>query len=127
YANTTFTFTDVVITNPFQGLAVVLKANAATAAQAQSMSSLTGLANGTAERWSTDSGGTWQPALSLLDQYDLPFSVYGVYRTKAQSQVNTTHYYVTRVRVRATIGQGPDARLMATAAPLLSRPEVPGP
>jgi hypothetical protein len=126
YTTVTFNFSDVTTNSPLQCLAIVAKATASPVMQMRLLSSLTGAVNTTSGMWTTNSGSTWQPILSLLNQNELPFSVYGVYQTKVVNKTNVTRYYVKRVRAQLKLSGGSQLPV-AFAAGVLNAPEVASP
>lgn len=122
YATVTFTFSDVVVTNPLAGLAVVFKGTGAATAQVQKQNLALAAPNGTAAMWTTTAGSTWLPARSEIHEHDIPFAVYGTYRTRIVTDVEVTRYFLKRVRVAAEFADG---RLpLALAASVVAEPEV---
>ncbi len=85
-----------------------------------------GPANGTVERWTDDSGASWDPRNNQLNQQDLRFHLYGTYTLGAQEEETTINRdYLTSIGVTVRVGPEPSAQVR-TSSQILSAPEVTG-
>jgi hypothetical protein len=102
---------------------VVLKGAGANAIYAQGRESLLAPLDGVLQRWSSNSGSTWQPTLDLLNTRDLRFSVWGYYTTESISEQTTVTERLSAVTIRLRLGKEALGRAVTTVQ-VLNRPEV---
>ncbi len=93
---------------------LILKANGSNAIYAQGRNGTLAPGNGTFHRWSTDSGTSWLPLLTLLDQNELRFFLYGSYTTESTEDQSTVHRNLTGVSCRIQVGAEPSAAIETT-------------
>ena len=74
-------------------------------------------------KWTTNSGGSWQPSSFQEKRNDAPFYVYGTYTTSGSSPVETERYFVRSVGISLQVGSESYNRV-DTAVDLLNAPEV---
>lgn len=119
----TFTFEPLTITDPARtDYCLVLNQTAGTAGRVQEYHSSSATDNGMVERWAAKIAGPWQPQATSINHQDLPFRVYGVFKTSADPIVPLV-YNVRSVAV--ALQASPDVSSTCYAkAVLLNEPEV---
>lgn len=118
--------TGVVFPGPVLDLFIVMKGTSANCAQVQYLNSALAPVDFPFMRWTSDSGSTWSPTLALVNQYDVPFNVFGRYERTTTSNVSTDNYYLTSVDIALQLAAESGTRVK-TAARVLNEPGVPGP
>lgn len=102
---------------------LVLKGSGANAIYAQGRESLLAPLDEVLQRWTTNSGSTWQPSLDLLNTRDLRFSVWGYYTRESASEQTTVVERLSAVTIRLRLGKEALGRAVTTVQ-VLNRPEV---
>lgn len=128
YAAVNFDFSDVKITTADREIVIYVKANggAAGTAYLQYYYSASAPADSTVMRWTSNSGSSWSPNSSSLNQNDVRFTLVGgtTTTTSRESLVNT--YYLDTVNVSVTPPTtGGDS--LRTTVLVLASPQVPSP
>jgi hypothetical protein len=122
-----FPFTDLRIPRPRGGYVLVVKTTTSgVAGRAYYLQAGSAPADSTIMLWTTDSGATWNPLESSMNQFDMFFQVHGTYTTRSVNETNRSLYFLRGVN--ATLRS--DARAPVTArttARLLNSPEVSAP
>ncbi len=115
---------DVGTANLNKEFVIVLKGTAGTPATWTLYTSLSAPKDTTpVAMWSTNSGGTWNPAKSSRYKNDHLFYVYGTYQTDSTADVTTTRYYLTTVGLQLCVGADATAHADTMVA-VLDQPEV---
>lgn len=83
---------------------LVLRGTGSNRVYAQGRYSLLAPLDSTLQRWSTDSGASWQPAVDLLNTQDLRFSVYGYYSTETVTEEVSSRQYMSGVGITLRLG-----------------------
>lgn len=124
---TNFPFSDVVITNPQEEMEFYLSASGLlNVASVQYRYNSNAPADGYRLFWSSNSGSSWSPSTSNLNQQDMIFTVYGTVTAPTVTTATTTKYYLTGMDLRLCMGtRDTDAQELSVSTPNL--PEVTGP
>ncbi len=120
-----FPFTDVTFATPPTELNFVVKGTGTSCGSMMFMNNTLAPANNPAYMYSTNSGSTWNPTGSVLNQNDGVFEVYGVYRTTTNVVQNTDTYYLHSFTVAADLASATIHAATTTRA--LNQPTVTGP
>lgn len=118
-------FSDVTFTDGSQTtLLIVVKGTNTSSVVLNYYSALLAPLDSSMFRYNTGSG--WQPALSLLNQYDCPFFVYGTYEYPSTTNTTTDTYTMGTVSLsmQATADSGTQ---LDGAVKTINEPVVPGP
>ena len=84
-------------------------------------------ANGIVQRWTTDSGASWDPRTNELNQQDILFRLYGTYTFEPQEQETTIDRdFLTSIDVTLRVGSDASAQIR-TSSQIVNAPEVSGP
>jgi hypothetical protein len=128
YTTVSFDFSDVKVTAADREIVIYVKATggAAGTAYLQYLYSTSAPADSTVMRWTSNSGSSWSPNSSSVNQNDVRFTLVGgtTTTTSRESLVNT--YYLDTVNVAVTPpSTGGDP--LRTTVLVLASPQVPSP
>jgi hypothetical protein len=120
-------FSGVIITDLSQtGYCLVLKGTSVVPVWLQHLYAKTAPANGTIQRWTTDSGASWDPRTNQLNQQDIMFRLDGTYTLQAQEQETTIDRdYLTSIDLTLRVGTDSAAQVR-TSSQIMNAPEVTG-
>ncbi len=76
--------------------------------------------------FTSNSGGNWQPALVQINQFGMPFELYGICTTQTTQLVDVTRYYLRNVGVTLRCSADASSEVKSRVE-LLNAPEVAGP
>lgn len=119
-------FSNVTFTDPSRNdYCLLIRGPDSNTVWAQMYFSSSAPANGTYARWSSNSGGSWNPSTGSLNQQDFRFYVYGRYTFTTTSDQVTTKKLLRGVTVRAQAGTDAAADLRVRVR-TLNAPDVTG-
>lgn len=117
-------FTDVIINDPQRtDYCLVLKGLSTSSVFAQYLFHRQAPENGTAMKWTTDSGTTWGPVDRDIDQQDLEFFVYGAFGTISTVTDSVDRYFLKSIELSLQLTNDPTTNVM-TNVQILNTPEV---
>ncbi len=120
----TATFPDTVVLDPQRtDYCLVMKGLSTNSVYTEYLFHRNAPVNGTAMKWSIDSGATWLPIERDIDKQDIEFFVYGAFGTISTVTDSVDRYFLKSIELSLQLTNDPTTNVM-THVQILNTPEV---